>query len=325
MADATMQALILTKSSPSSPPSLSTTTLPIPKVNPGYALVKICAARINPSDVLNMNGSFPYTTFPRVPGRDYAGIVVDGPPELISKKVYGTSGNAFSFTEDGAHAEYALVKETALAPMPSNLSYEQAAMLGVPWTTASVVLNRGHATANEYVLVLGANGAVGSAVVELALERGCKVITASRRSTTDVNTVEDSQLSKVLSITNGHGADCVVDTVGDPVLMSAALGVLARKGRISYIAAPRSGSTSFTFDMTTLYRKEHSIVGCNSLNYTPDETAEMLRSLTPAFEKGSLSVSSEDQLTIVKLGEEAVGGYAQVKGHSGMKVVIVMD
>jgi NADPH2:quinone reductase len=89
-----MRALLLKIDQPSSPPSLITTTLPIPLPKPTYVLVKVHAAAINPSDVLNASGAFSYTTFPRVPGRDFAGIVESGSSELQGKPVYGTSGNS---------------------------------------------------------------------------------------------------------------------------------------------------------------------------------------------------------------------------------------
>jgi NADPH2:quinone reductase len=191
-----MKALLLKTEEPSSPPSLITTTLPIPVPKPTYVLVKVHSAAINPSDVLNASGAFSHTTFPRVPGRDFAGIVAFGPPELQGRPVYGTSGNSLSFTEDGAHAEYCVVPSDAVAIMPKNFTFAQAASVGVPWTTAFIVLHRAQTIATETVLVLGATGAVGSAVVQLARAKGCKVITASRRQTTDINILTDQELSK---------------------------------------------------------------------------------------------------------------------------------
>ncbi|MFH7617879.1 alcohol dehydrogenase catalytic domain-containing protein, partial [Pseudomonas syringae group genomosp. 7] len=53
-------------------------------------LVRVKAAGLNHSDLKNVLGRFPYTTLPRVPGRDYAGIVEQGPQELLGKAVWGT-------------------------------------------------------------------------------------------------------------------------------------------------------------------------------------------------------------------------------------------
>jgi len=317
-----MRALIIKKDNSGSPPSLVTTTVPIPEPQADYVLVKIHATAINPSDVLNASGGFSHTSFPRIPGRDFSGIVESGPPMLKGKRVYGTSGNTLSFTMDGAHAEYCLVPYDAVTLMPQNLTFAQAATVGVPWTTAFIILQRSQTLPSETVLVLGATGAVGSAAVQLARAKGCRVITASRRPTTDINILTDPELSNARVLTDGRGVDIVVDTIGDAALMRVALGILAPRGRLAFISASRSGSTEFSFDMKQLYRNEQCIVGCNSVSYTGQEMATILHTLTPEFESGILTVIPDEDIVKVGLGEEAIAGYALVKGRSGKKVVI---
>ena len=70
--------------------------LPKPTVKPGYVLVQVRASAVQPSDLMNIKGGFPHTTFPRVPGRDYAGVIVET-EALAGQEVYGTSGNEVSF------------------------------------------------------------------------------------------------------------------------------------------------------------------------------------------------------------------------------------
>lgn len=65
---------------------------PDPKADAATAIVKVSAASINPSDVKNVEGKMEHTTLPRVPGRDYAGTVVQGPAEWIDAQVWGTGG-----------------------------------------------------------------------------------------------------------------------------------------------------------------------------------------------------------------------------------------
>ena len=199
-------------------------TVKKPTLRPGYALVKVRASAINPSDVGNSKGWFPHTTFPRTMGRDHSGVVEDGPSHLKGLEVYGTSGPDFSFTEDGAHAEYCLVREDALAPKPTNLSFAQAATIGVPFTTATSVLQRAYTTATDKVLVLGANGAVGSAAIQIARLMGCRVFTAARSDAADVNLVKDPSLSNAMGLVEGSGFDVIVDAVGDVALMRSAWG-----------------------------------------------------------------------------------------------------
>src|SRR5947209_9821043 len=68
------------------------------------ALVRVVAASINPSDVKNVAGAMEQTTLPRIPGRDFAGVVEAGPADWIGAEVWGTGGDV-GFTRDGTHAE----------------------------------------------------------------------------------------------------------------------------------------------------------------------------------------------------------------------------
>ncbi|KAK9313999.1 hypothetical protein V1522DRAFT_218297 [Lipomyces starkeyi] len=319
MAQHTMKALRLTRSSPESPPTLSVQILPKPTVKPRHVLVKVHASSIQTSDKLNAKGYFPVTTYPRIPGRDFSGTVVDGPDELIEEPVYGTGGSELGFTVDGSHAEYCLVPQEAVVRKPENLSYLQAASVGVPFTTALLCLKRARATKNDVVLVLGATGTVGSAAVQVALAIGCRrVITASRHDSSDVNVVKDAALDVVAGLTDGKGVDVVVDTVGDIGLMKAALDVLAVKGRYAWIAAPRGGeSTDLTFDIFQTYRKEHELIGCNTLNYSVENMTEMMRELLVWFEDGKLRTKSDEEFVLVNL-DEAVDKY----GKPGTGVLI---
>jgi NADPH:quinone reductase len=316
-----MQALHLTASNESKP-CLALTTLPKPSLPPSTVLVKILAAGINPSDVLNSNGGFHHTAFPRIPGRDYAGIVIDGPVEFVGQEVYGTSGSSLGFSVDGTHAEYCVIPSESITLKPSNLSFAQAASVGVPFTTAALVLRRALLQPTDVVLVLGASGAVGSAACQLARNRGCRVLTAARRDTADVNLVTDPELKAVKSLTDGKGADVVVDTIGSPVLMNNALLCLAPRGRLAYIAAPRKGSTDFTFDMKHVYREEKILIGCNSVLAELHETATDLETMTAGFENGSLQVPKETDLEKIRI-EDAVDVYKMMGNWQGKKFVIV--
>ena len=320
----TMRALRLTRDAMGSTPVMSLETLPKPKVTPNQLLVKVYASAIHPSDLLNARGSFSYTTFPRVPGRDYAGVVADGPAHRIGEEVYGTSGVTQAFTVDGAQAEYMLVPEAAVAPKPKNLSFAQAACIGVPFTTASLILKRSAAKEGDVVLVLGASGAVGSAVVQLAKSIGCRVLSATRNDKDDVNTAKDPELSVVDSLTDGKGVDIVADTVGQPALMQAAIKKLGRGGRLAFIAAPRTGSTEVAIECTQFYRMEKSLVGCNTLLYSVEEFAEQMVKLTPSFENGLLKGAAKGEWTEVEL-DDAVDGYGKAGQRGAGKFVIVME
>src|SRR5476649_2313714 len=135
---------------------------PVPAA--GEVLVQIKAAGLNPSDVKNVLGRFPYTTLPRIPGRDFAGVVIQGPQALVGQEVWGT-GKEPGFTRDGSHAGFLTLPAKGVALKPKALSFVQAASLGVPYVTAWDALERSLVDANTWLLVIGANGAVGSAAL----------------------------------------------------------------------------------------------------------------------------------------------------------------
>uniref|UniRef100_UPI001F36FEF2 quinone oxidoreductase family protein n=1 Tax=Falsiroseomonas oryziterrae TaxID=2911368 RepID=UPI001F36FEF2 len=161
------------------PEVLSLGQVPVAAPEPGEALVAVRAASINPSDVKNVAGRMRQTVPPRTPGRDFAGIVLDGPPEWIGAEVWGTGGD-IGFTRDGSHAELLRLPVGGLSRKPSNLSFQQAASVGVNYVTALLGLDYAELKAGETLLVIGATGGVGGAACAIAAGRGARVIAASR-------------------------------------------------------------------------------------------------------------------------------------------------
>src|SRR4051812_14203364 len=89
-------------------------------------LIEVRAAAVNPSDVKAATGLMPYAVFPRTPGRDYAGVVVDGPSGWIGREVFGSSGD-LGIRRDGTHASHLAVESEAVVEKPANISFEEAA------------------------------------------------------------------------------------------------------------------------------------------------------------------------------------------------------
>ena len=98
-------------------------------------LIEVKAAAVNPSDVKAATGLMAYAVFPRTPGRDYAGIVIDGPAGWIGREVFGSSGD-LGIRRDGTHATHLAVEADAVVEKPKNLSWDEAAGIGVPFVTA---------------------------------------------------------------------------------------------------------------------------------------------------------------------------------------------
>lgn len=122
-----------------------------------------------------------HTTLPRTPRRDFAGVVVEGPENLVGTEVWGTGGD-IGFTRDGSHAQYIVLPKEAVRPKPSTLSMEEAGSAGVTYVTAWLsVIEAGGLVAGETLLVIGATGGVGSAAMQIAKWKGARVIGTIRR------------------------------------------------------------------------------------------------------------------------------------------------
>src|SRR5438067_11414870 len=88
-----------------------------PQPGPGEVLVRVMAASINPSDMKNVQGLMRgATNLPRIPGRDFAGVVEQGPENCIHQEVWGCGGGDLGFSREGSHAEYVVVPEVAVSP-----------------------------------------------------------------------------------------------------------------------------------------------------------------------------------------------------------------
>ena len=145
-------------------------------------LVEVKAAAVNPSDVKAATGLMPYAVFPRTPGRDYAGVVIDGPQGWMGREVFGSSGD-LGIRRDGTHATHLVVEADAVVEKPGSISWEEAAGIGVPFVTAMEGLRRaGVPKAGETVLVMGVNGKVGQAATQIASWHGARVIGVVRKN-----------------------------------------------------------------------------------------------------------------------------------------------
>jgi NADPH:quinone reductase len=279
--------------------NLSLEDLPDPPLIPGEAKIKILAACLNPSDVKNVQGKMSNTTLPRTPGRDFAGTVVDGPANLIGVEVWGSGGDT-GFTRDGSHAEFLVIPAAAVSQKPRNLSFEEAACVGVSFLTAyEGLFNRANLQKGETLLVTGAQGGVGSAVLQLGQTRGARLIVVDRKPFQSekfwgldllgyVDTSQSDLKESVKQITNGKGVNVTYDCVGgnlfEPVLST--LGQLGRHVAITSVGTPR-----VTFDLLSFYHRRLSLFGVDSLALTVTDGARVLSSLAPLFESGRLKPS----------------------------------
>ncbi len=257
-------------------------------------VVEIRAAAVNPSDVKAAMGHMPYAVFPRTPGRDFAGVVVDGPSHLLGKEVFGSSGD-LGIRRDGTHASHLVVEADALVEKPSNLTFDEAAGVGVPFVTAQEGLMRaGMPGPQDTVLVMGLNGKVGQATAQIASACGAQVIGVVRKpegyegfACHPVTVLDSSSVdvaAKVRELTGGRGATVVFNTVGEPYYESGT-DALAVGGRQIFIA---SLTQQANFNIFKFFRGRHSYFGIDTLALSSVASGERLRALVPGFATGAL-------------------------------------
>ena len=314
-----MKALQFTTYGP--PSVLTLKELPKPEPRPGEVLIQVKASAVNPSDVKNFAGHFK-SALPRVPGRDYAGVVVGGDarPGL---EVWGT-GAGFGITRDGAHAEYIVVPADWLSPKPPQLSMEQAAAVGVPYLAAwSALVTAGNLQPGETVVIVGVSGAVGRAATQIARWKKARVLGSSTKSENPsgadalINTTTHDLASETRALTNGQGADLVLDAVGGP-MFEPALKSLRRGGRQIAIASTKDRRVSF--DLIDFYHNLAHLIGVDTAKLTGPEIAALMNELRAGFEQGFLQPPAVTTWPL----DRAVEAYQAVeKGGSPAKQVLL--
>jgi NADPH2:quinone reductase len=290
-------------------------------------LVEIRAAAVNPSDIKAATGLMPYAIFPRTPGRDFAGLVIDGPATWIGREVFGSSGD-LGIRRDGTHASHLSVEAAALVDKPAALSWEEAAGIGVPFVTAMEGFRRaGMPKPGDTVLVMGVNGKVGQAATQIATWQGARVIGVVRKqepydghASAAVEVIDSSAgdvAATVREMTNNKGADIVFNTVGDPYFQ-AAHKALALKGRQILIAAI---DRIVQFNILEFYRGQHTYVGIDTLGLSSVATGAVLRDLVPGFADGHLKPFPIRAEAVYAL-EDARAAYQAVAGSSRDRVIL---
>ncbi|WP_193195418.1 NAD(P)-dependent alcohol dehydrogenase [Nostoc sp. MG11] len=149
-----------------------------PKIKPEQLLVKVHASSVNPIDWKIRKGMLSLLTgnkFPMILGFDLAGEVIAVGSQVTrfqpGDSIYGSTG-----FPGGAYAEFAAVSENLVAPKPTNLTYEEAAVVPLAALTALQALrDQGNIQAGQAVLVNGAAGGVGIFAVQIAKALGTQV------------------------------------------------------------------------------------------------------------------------------------------------------
>ena len=220
------------------PAAVEVRDVPEPKRGPDQVLVDVRAAGANFPDVLQSKGLYQYKPDPPFTlGAEAAGVVREAPE--------GTSlrpgDRVAAFTTTGAFADVVAVSADHVLPLPDEVGFAAGACLPMNYLTAHfALLVRGHLRAGQTVLVHGAAGGVGTAVVQLAAALGARVVAVvstdakaevARAAGAHETVLAEGFKDSVKGLTGGAGVDLVVDPVGGDRFTDS-LRSLAPEGRL---------------------------------------------------------------------------------------------
>ena len=276
------------------PDVLKVETVNDPKPEAGQVLVRVHAVGVNPVETYIRAGQYGVLPdLPFTPGHDTAGVV-----EAVGSGVTRVKPGDRVYTAGtltGAYAEMTLVNQTTVHPLPDNVSFEQGAAVGVPYTTAyRALFHRAQARPGESVLVHGGTGGVGLAAIQLARAAGMRILAtggsdAGRKLAAEqgahhvLDHAQEGYLDAVASLTDGAGANVILEMLAN-VNLGRDLGVLSRKGRVVVIG---SRGTVEINPRDTMGR-DAAILGMALPNASPEDYASIHAALGAGLANGTL-------------------------------------
>jgi NADPH2:quinone reductase len=275
---------------PGGPEVLRPVERPVPDIGSREVLVRVVAAGVNRPDLLQRAGHYPPppgTT--DIPGLEVSGEIVRVGAEV---KEFAVGDEICALVAGGGYAQYVAVPVVQCLPIPATLSVEEAGAL--PETFFTVYFNafqRAGLKPRETFLVHGGSSGIGTTAILLGKAFDARVIVTAGSAEKcaaclalgadhAINYKEEDFVAATLRVTEGKGADVILDMVGGsyvPRNITAA----ATNGRIAVIAV--QGGTKAEIDLRVLMMKRLTI------------TASTLRA-QPVENKGRLAAALRENV-----------------------------
>ena len=295
---------------------------------PGQVVVRVHAVGVNPVENYMRTGTYAIKpALPYTPGADAAGVVEEIGDNVnsvnVGDRVY-TSGSL-----SGTYAEQTLCAESQVHPLPTKVSFEQGAAMGVAYGTAyRALFQRGGAKPGETVLIHGASGGVGTAAVQLActaklLVMGTAGSDAGLRLVKEqgaqhaVNHSTPGYLDDLMRLTGERGFDLIVEMLANKNL-AADLGLLAKKGRVVVVG----NRGTIEINPRDLMSRESDVRGVLLFGTSEQESREMHAALGAGLENETLRPVIAQEIPLA----DAARAHEQIMKSTGAmgKIVLVV-
>ena len=301
-----------------------------PSIKANQVLIRVVATSVNFADIQTRQGKFHAAGKPPIiPGLDAAGIIEVVGTDVLSLKV---GQRVIAFPKTGSYAEYIVADENLTFVLPDNVDFQTAAASPlVSFTAYKLLANVARLQQGETVLIHAAAGGIGTTAIQLAKILGANCIIGTVGSENKVSAAieagadyvicykNDDFVAKVNELTNGKGADIILDSISGEVAEKS-LNCLAMYGRLVNFG---NASGDFAqFKTTDLHASCRAVLGF-SLGTTRNNRPELFRG-TAGHIMGYLAEGSLD----IKIGqhfklEEAAHAHRLVESRKSIGKVLL--
>ncbi|MVS99975.1 NAD(P)H-quinone oxidoreductase [Devosia marina] len=316
---------------PGGPEVLTPCTSPVPQPGPAEVLIRVAAAGINGPDLAQRRGLYaPPPGASPLPGLEVAGDIV-----AMGEAVTGFArgDEVMALTNGGGYAEYVAVPFGQVLPLPDKWSLAEAAVLPETWfTITQTLVMRAGLEPGMHVLVHGGAGGIGGAAIQICSIIGAHAIAVvsdtDKASYCDrlgsiatIDRTRENIVDRVMALTDGHGADRVVDLIGG-ALAAVNIAASARGGHIVQVST-LEGATA-NVPLRTMMARDLTLSGSTLRPQTAATKAAIAAHIRDNF-LASLSAPGwiKPEITTFRLAE-AARAHAEMESrrHRGKLILL---
>lgn len=282
--------------------------LPEPQPGPNQYLIKVGAVDVNPIDLYIRSGAVPMKLkFPYILGGDLAGKIVGAGSNA---KKFRAGDRVWAIALAGTFAEFVVVEESRLNPIPENVKDEDIVAISLVGTTAHFGLfDKAKLKAGEILFVNGGTGGIGSSVIQIAKILGAKIITtagsdekvaAAKKLGADlaINYKTQNVADEVKKFAPG-GVNVWWETLREPDF-DKTISLLAPRGRMMVMAGRDARPV---FPVGPFYAKNCSLYGFVIMNLSPDELRPAADDINRWMAAGTLKAQIDRVLPLAQTAE----------------------